>query len=72
MYDGATGQFLGVKEGIGYIMIRNEEEETFLSYGYSSEHWNVLYCHSKQPISNIFRGTSFNTHKLQNHLENKV
>ena len=71
MYDRATGQFLGVKEGIGYIMIRNEEEETFLSYGYSSEHSNVLYCHSKQPIPNIFSGTSFNTHTLQNHLENK-
>ena len=71
MYDTVTGQFLGVKEGIGYIMVRNEEEETFLSYGYSSEHSTVLYCHSKQPIPNIFRGTSFDTHKLQTYLENK-
>ena len=71
MYDSAAGQFLGVKEGIGYIMVRNEEEEPFLSYGYSSEHSNVLYYHSKQPIPNIFRGTSFNTHTLQTYLENK-
>ena len=71
MYETVTGQFLGVKEGIGYIMVRNEEEETFLSYGYSSEHSNVLYCHSKQPISDIFRGTSFTTHKLQTYLKNK-
>ena len=71
MYDTVTGQFLGVKEGIRYIMVRNEEEETFLSYGYSSEHSTVLYCHSKQPIPNIFRGTSFNIHKLQTYLENK-
>ena len=70
IYDTATGQFLGVKEGIGYIMLRNEAEET-LSYGFSSEHSSVLYCHSKQPIPNIFRCTSFNTHKLQTYLENK-
>ena len=71
IYDTVTGQFLGVKEGIGYIMVRNEAEETFLSYGFSSEHSSVLYCHSKQPIPNIFRGTSFNTHKLQTYLENR-
>ena len=38
MYDMTMGKFWGVKESAGYIMIRNEEEETFLSYGYSSEH----------------------------------
>ena len=70
IYDTTTGQFLGVKEGVGYIMVRNEVEETFLSYGFSSEHSSVLYCHSKQPIPNIFRGTSFNTHKFQTYLEN--
>ena len=52
-------------------MVWNEEEKTFLSNGYSSEHSTVLYCHSKQPIPNIFRGTSLNTHKLQTYLENK-
>ena len=67
MYDNATGKFMGVKESAGYIMIRNEEEEIFLSYRYSS----TLYCHSKQPIPNIFRGTAFNTHKLSTYLENK-
>ena len=71
MYDNTTGKFLGVKECVGYIMIRNEEEETFLSYGYSSEHSSTLYCHSKQPIPNIFRGAAFNTHKLPTYLENR-
>ena len=71
LYDQTTGQFLGVKESIGYIMIRNEEEETFFSYGYSSEHSSLLYCYSKQPIPSIFKGTSFNTHKLQSFLENR-
>ena len=34
MYDTATGKFLGIKESVGYIIIRNQEEEVFLSYGY--------------------------------------
>ena len=72
MYDVTTGKFLGVKESVGYIMIRNREDEVFLSYGYSAEHSTSLYCYQKQPIPNIFRGTAFNTHKLSNYLESKA
>ena len=72
MYDNTTGQFLGVKESVGYIMLRNEAEETFLSYGFSSEHSGIMFCYSKQPMPNIFCCTSFNSHKLQTFLENKV
>ena len=72
MYDNATGQFLGVKESVGYIMLRTEAEETFLTYGLSSEHSGILFCYSKQPMPNIFRCTSFNSHKLQTFLENKA
>ena len=71
MYYTTTGKFLGIKESVGYIMIGNQEDEFFLSYGYSSEHAAALYCYQKQPIPNIFRGTAFNTHKLSNYLENK-
>ena len=67
MYDVTTGKFLGLKESVGYIMIRNQEDEVFLSYGYSSEHSTSLYCYQKQPIPNIF-----NTHKLANYLESKA
>ena len=72
MYDTPTGKFLGVKESVGYIMIRNQEDEVLLSYGYSSEHAAALYCYQKQPIPNIFRATAFNTHKLSNYLESKA
>ena len=72
MYDTPTGKFLGLKESVGYIMIRNQEEEVFLSYGFSSEHAAALYCYQKQPIPNTFRVTAFNTHKLSNYLENKA
>ena len=72
MYDITTRKFLDVKESVGYIMIRNKEDEVFLSYGYSSEYSTTLYCYQKQPIPNIFRGTAFNTHKLSTYLENKT
>ena len=72
MYDTATGKFLGIKESVGYIMIRNQEDEVFLSYRYSSEHAVALYCYQKQPIPNIFRGTAFSTHKLSYYLESKA
>ena len=72
MYDNTTGQFWLVRETLGYIMLRNEPEETFLTCGFSSEHSAILFCYSKQPMPNIFRGTSFNTHKLQTFLENKA
>ena len=72
MYDITIGKFWGVKESVGYIMIRNQEDEVFSSYGYSSEHWSTFYCYQKQPIPNIFRGTAFNTHKISTYLENKA
>ena len=71
-YDRNNGKFLGVKETLGYIMLRNEAEETFFIYGYKAEHANVLCCYSKQPMPNIFRGTSFISHKLESYAENKA
>ena len=65
-YDHQSGKFLGVKENIAYIMIRNEEQETFFTYGYDAEHASILYCYSRQCMPNIFRGTAFNTHTLHN------
>ena len=70
-YDLATGDFWGINEAVGYIMLRNQEEEVFLSYGYSKEHASTLFCYQKQPMPNVFRGTAFNSHRLSTHLENK-
>ena len=63
--------FLGVKENIAYIMIRNEEQEVLFTYGYDAEHASILYCYSRQCMPNFFKGTAFNTHKLQNVAEAK-
>ena len=66
-----TADFLGVNEAVGYIMLCNQEDEVFLSYGHSEEHVSTLFCHQKQPIPNVLRGTAFNSHRLNTHLENK-
>ena len=71
-YDNTNGKFLGVKETLGFIMLRNEAEETFLTYGFSAEYSSILCCYFKQPMPNIFRGTSFNSHKIESYAENKV
>ena len=72
IYDNTTGQFLGVKENLGYIMVRNKPGESFLTYGYSTEHSAILFCYSKQPMLNIFRGTAFNSYKLQGYADSST
>ena len=72
MHDNANGKFLGVKETLECIMLRNEPEDTFLTYGFLAEHSNILFCFLKQPMPNIFHGTGFNSHKLETFAENKA
>ena len=71
-YDHKSGKFLGVKESLAYIMLRNEEQETFFTYGFSAEHASILYCYGRQSMPNVFKVTAFNTHKLQNYAEPKA
>ena len=59
-YGNSNGNFLHVKESVGYIMVRGDQDETFWSYGYDEEKSSLLYCFSKQPMPNVFKGTSFN------------
>ena len=67
-----SGKFLGVKESLAYIMLRNEEQGTFFSCGFSAEHASILYCYSRQSMPNVFKGTAFNTHNLQNYAESRA
>ena len=70
-YDHQTGKFLGIKENLAYIMLRNEERETFFTYGFDSEHASILFGYSGQCMPNVFKGTAFNIHKFQNIAEAK-
>ena len=62
LYDNNDGRFLGVKETAGYVMLRGDSDETFWTYGFSEEKPSILYCTSKQPMPNVFKGTAFNAH----------
>ena len=40
-------------------MVRGDEHETFISYGFEEEKSKILYSTFKQSLPNIFQGTSF-------------
>ena len=63
-YDIATGQFLGIYETIGYLIVKGDDGEHFLSYGYCVEFSKILYSYRKRRIPNSFAGTPFNRHRL--------
>ena len=65
------GRFLGMKECLAYIMLCGDADESFFTYGFDPEKSSILYCYSKQLMANVFKGTSFNSHHLQNVTELK-
>ena len=63
-YDTGTGEFLRLDETIGYLIVRGNDDENFLNYGYCEESSKILYSHHKQRIPNYFAATLFNRHCL--------
>lgn len=63
-YDVSTGQFLGLYGTIGYLVVREDEEEHFLNYGYCEENSEIFYSYHKRRIPNSFGDTFFNKHQL--------
>ena len=63
-YDTATGQFLSLYETISYFIVRGDDEEHFLIYGYCEENSKILYSYHKRRVLNSFAGTLFNRHRL--------
>ena len=43
VYDLETGEFKGVRLQLAYIILRGDEQELFLSYGYDKSKSKVLY-----------------------------
>ena len=60
IYDKDTAKFKGIETRVALIMVRGDENECFLSYGYDPEKSKQLYSSFKQEIPNIFTSTSFN------------
>ena len=62
VYDIETGQFKGIREELAFIVLRGDEEETFLSYGFDKMKSKLLYSFSKQQIPNAFVSVAFKNH----------
>ena len=59
MYNTEIGEFKDIQKLLGYIMVRGDKNECFLSYGYNSDKSTVLFSTFKQVLPNIFQSTSF-------------
>ena len=62
-YNPKTGEFLGIYETIGFLVLRGDPFEVFLNYGYDSEKSKILYSTFRKKIPGSFSGTMFNRHK---------
>ena len=62
MYDLQTGEFLGLRCEVAFIVLRGDERELFLSYEYDSEKASILYSPLKQKIPDAFISTLFKKH----------
>ena len=60
-YDLQTSELLGLRCEDAFIVLREDERELFLSYGFDSEKASVLYSSLKQKIPDAFTSTSFKT-----------
>ena len=61
-YDRNTGKFLGLFETVGFLVVRGDLLEVFLSYGYNTEKSKVLYSSFKCKIPSSFSSMLFNQH----------
>ena len=59
-----TGDFLGFYETISFLVVRGDEEEHFLNYGFDENNSKLLYSFYKRRIRNSFGGTMFNQHRI--------
>ena len=62
MYDLQTGELLGLRCEVAFIVLRGDERELLLSYGFDTEKASVLHFPSKQKILDAFISSSFKKH----------
>ena len=63
-YDRDPGDFLSIYETIGFLVLRGDPFEAFLSYGYDPSKSKVLYLNFRRKIPISSSGTMFNRHKV--------
>ena len=59
VYDKDTATFRGLETRVALIMVRGDENELFLSYGYDPDKSKQLYSSFKREIPNVLESTSF-------------
>ena len=62
VYEIESGQFKGIREQLAFIVLRGDDDETFLSYGFDKIKSKLLYSFSKQQIPNAFVSVAFKKH----------
>ena len=73
MYDLQTGEFLGLRCEVAFIVSKGDERELFLSYGFDADKASVLHSSSKQKIPDAFISHFFKKHysKIMNERREK-
>ena len=61
-YDLQSGLFLGIIESIGQVVVRGDENEIFMDYGFDEKKSKVLYSTYKLKIRSSFQTTMFKKH----------
>ena len=59
VYDKDTATFKGIETRVALIIVRGDENECFLSYGYDPDKSKQLYSSFNQEIPNVFTSTTF-------------
>lgn len=62
-YNIETGEFLGIYETVGYIIVRVSPEEVFFNISFDKEKSKFLYSHYRRRILNVFCRTMYNRHR---------
>ena len=63
-YNPETGEFRGLYETAGFMVVRRSPEEVFFNHGYDKEKPKVLYAHYRRRIPHFFSSTIFNRHRV--------
>ena len=61
-YNVETRELKGIERTLGYMMVRGDEDQLLLSYGYDATKSTVVYSSFKQLLRNIFQSTCFKRH----------
>ena len=62
-YNADTGEFLGLYETVGFMVVEGSPDEVFFNYGYNRDKSKVLHSHYGRRIPNSFSGIIFNCHR---------